>query len=139
MTVNPYINFEGRCDEAIALYKSAIGAEVTMLMRFKDMPKAAATENCPGPREAEKVMHAELKISDSTVFVSDGRATGQAKFEGISLSISAANDAQAEKVFRALSEGGKVTMPMDKTFFASRFGMCVDRFGVSWMVLCRAR
>ncbi len=134
MNVNPYLNFEGRCEEAIEFYKKALGAEVTMLSRFKDMP-ASCSPSGPTPGTEEKIMHAALRIGDSTIFVSDGRCVGHGKFEGISLSLMVSTDAQAEKAFSALGDGGAVRMPLGKTFFSSRFGMLSDRFGVSWMVL----
>ncbi len=134
MNVKPYLSFEGRCEEAITFYKAAVGAEVTMLMRFKDMP-GPCPEGSITPGTENKVMHAALRIGDSEIFASDGRCKGSGKFEGISLSIAAANDAQAAKVFNALAEGGTVFMPLAKTFFASSFGMVNDRFGVSWMVI----
>jgi PhnB protein len=134
MQVQPYLfNFNGRCEEAIEFYKKALGAKVGGLMRFKDCPEPA-----PGgvnPEVADKVMHASLRIGDSTLFLSDGRCKGPAAFEGVSLTLSAANDAEAQKLFTALAEGGKVTMPLAKTFFSSHFGMLSDRFGVSWMII----
>lgn len=135
MHVHPYLNFNGRAEEAIEFYKSALGAKVDMLMRFKDAPPEA----CPGGSDmkavAEKVMHATLHIGDSLLMLSDGRVQGAAKFEGVSMSLSVASDSEAEKRFVALSEGGKATMPLGKTFFASSFGMVTDRFGIPWMVI----
>jgi PhnB protein len=130
MKIQPYLCFDGRCEEAIEFYKKALGAEVPMLMRFKDSPEPGACGGGP-----DKVMHAEIRIGDSTIFASDGRCEGKMKFEGISLSLSLANEAQVDRAFAALSEGGQVQMPLDKTFFARRFGMVADRFGVSWMVI----
>ena len=138
MTVNPYLSFEGRCEEAIEFYKRAVGAEVQMLMRFKEMPAGACAEGKSTPGTENKIMHASLQIGDSIVNASDGRCTGNTSFGGISLSLAAANDAQAQKVFTALSNGGQVTMPLGKTFFSSSFGMLTDRFGVSWMVIVQA-
>jgi PhnB protein len=137
MQVQPYLYFDGRCDEAIEFYKSALGAKVNMLMRFKDCPEPNFSEKCP-PETSNKVMHASLRIGDSTVFASDGRCQGKPNFAGISLSLSVANDAEAERVFASLGDGGKVTMPIAKTFFSSQFGMVNDRFGVSWMVLVQS-
>lgn len=137
MTINPYLSFEGRCEEAIEFYKKAIGAEVNMLMRFKDMPTNSCPEGSVPPGTENKVMHAEVRIGDSTIFVSDGRCKGETKFNGTSLSLSAADDAQASRAFNALAQGGTVTMPLGKTFFASSFGMVNDRFGVPWMVIAR--
>jgi PhnB protein len=87
------------------------------------------------PAAANKVMHAALQIGQTTVMASDGRCSGATKFDGIMLSISTASDAEAQKIFKALSEGGQITMPLNKTFFSSQFGMLADRFGVHWMVL----
>jgi len=134
MKVEPYLSFDGRCDEAIEFYKSAVGAKVDMLMRFKDSPEPHPSGQFP-PETANKVMHASLRIGDSRVMVSDGRCTGQPKFFGICLSLAVSNDAEAQRLFAALSNGGKVTMPMAKTFFTSSFGMVNDRFGVAWMIL----
>ncbi len=130
MQVQPYLFFEGRCEEAIEFYRRAIGAEVTTIMRYKDGPEPGA---CPAGAE-NKVMHANLRIGDSTVLASDGRCQNQRQFQGFSLSLTVANDTEAERQFTALADGGQVMMPLAKTFFASRFGMLTDRFGVSWMV-----
>ena len=131
MQVQPYLFFDGRCDEAIAFYRSALGAEVNMLMRFKDAPDPGMIR----PGSEDKVMHASLRIGEATVLVSDGRASEAPNFQGFSLTVSAADDAEADRIFTALADGGQVTMPMAKTFFSSRFGMLTDRFGVGWIVL----
>jgi len=128
--VQPYLFFDGRCEEAINFYRKAVGAEVQMLMRYKESPD----QNMCAPGSGDKVMHASFRVGDSTVLASDGRCEGKQKFEGFSLSLTARDDAQAEKLFAALGDGGKVQMPLTKTFFSSRFGMLADRFGVSWMV-----
>jgi PhnB protein len=136
MQISPYLNFDGRCDEAIEFYRNAIGAEVTMLMRFKDSPMAAE----PGmltPGSENKVMHASLKIGDSDVMASDGRCQGKGGFQGVTLSLSVATEADAKRLFDALADGGQVQMPLAKTFFSPLFGMLADRFGVAWMVLVR--
>lgn len=130
MRVEPYLFLDGRCDEAIEFYRKVVGAEVTMLMRFKESPDP--THN--PPNSSEKVMHASIRIGDSTVLLSDGGCTGQAKFQGFSLSLTVANEAEAKQRFAALSEGGQVQMPLAKTFFSKSFGMLADRFGVGWMV-----
>ena len=134
MQVQPYLFFDGRCEEAIAFYRKALGAEVEMLMRFKDAPESAMTP----PGSADKVMHASLKIGGSMVLASDGHCGGKASFQGFSLSITAADDAEADRLFNALADGGQVQMPLAKTFFSSRFGMVADRFGVGWMVYVAA-
>jgi PhnB protein len=130
MQVQPYLFFEGRCAEALEFYQRALGAEVTMLMHYKDSPDPAMVHGT-----ADKVMHASFRIGDSTVLASDGRCQGQPVFHGFSLSLTVADDAEAERRFAALAEGGQVQMPLAKTFFASRFGAVADRFGVSWMVV----
>jgi PhnB protein len=129
--VQPYLFFGGRCEEAIEFYGQALGAEVVMLMRFKEAP-----EPQPGLPECfeEKVMHATLRIGETMMMASDGRCEGEPDFEGFSLSIAVPDEREAERVFAALSEGGLVTMPLEKTFWAPKFGMLQDRFGVGWMV-----
>jgi PhnB protein len=134
MLVQPYLMFNGRCEEAIQFYTAAVGAKVEMLMRFKDCPDPIPAGMLP-PNSENKVMHSTLRIGDTVVMASDGHCKGDGKFAGFSLSLSAPNDAEAERLFAALSAGGKVTMPMSATFYASRFGMLVDRFGVDWMVI----
>jgi len=134
MQVQPYLFFDGRAEEAIEFYRKTVGATVEMLMRFKDSPEPAQPGMVP-PGAENKVMHSSLKIGDTVVMASDGHCQGKPSFQGFSLSLSAKNDQEAEKLFKALGEGGKVTMPMSKTFFASKFGMLADRFGVNWMVI----
>jgi len=126
--------FEGRCEEAVEFYRSALGAEVTMLMRFKESPEPCEAGMLP-PDAGDKVMHASLRIGDTTVMASDGQCLGQPSFQGFSLSLSVADGAEAERLFTALGEGGQVQMPLTQTFFAPRFGMVADRFGVSWMII----
>lgn len=131
MQIQPYLFFDGKCDEALAFYKKAIGAEVKMLMRWKDSPdKSMCT-----PDNADKVMHSCFQIGDTSIMASDGRNSGKPNFQGFALSIDAKSEADADKIFSALVEGGQVTMPMSKTFFSPRFGMLADKFGVNWMVL----
>jgi PhnB protein len=134
MRVEPYLNFDGRCEEAIEFYKKSTGAQVTSLIRFNDAPPGACAENSP-KETRNKVMHARLKIGDSTIMASDCDCKGQANFRGISLSLTARSDAEAERLFTALSEGGKVAVPLGKTFFSSSFGVTNDRFGVTWMIV----
>ena len=135
MNVYPYVNFDGRSDEAIEFYKGAIGAEVNVLMRYKDAPPQSCAQGSITPGMETKVMHAELQIGESKVMLSDCHNKGDTKFAGISLTIAPANDAQAAKIFGGLSSGGKICVPLNKTFFASSFGVVTDRFGVTWMVL----
>ena len=133
MQVQPYLFFDGRCEEAVGFYRSALGAEVVMLMRFKDSPDPPPPGMVP-PGGENKVMHAALRIGDAMVLASDGRCSGQPSFQGFALSLTAANEAEANRLFASLAEGGQVQMPLAKTFFSPRFGMVADRFGVSWMV-----
>jgi len=135
MQVQPYLFFDGRCEEAIEFYKEKLGATVEMLMRFKDAPD----QSMIAPGSKDKVMHASLKIGDTTVMASDGHNSGNPVFQGFSLSLTVPNDADAETLFKALGEGGQVRMPMEKTFFASRFGMLADKFGVGWMIMAPAK
>ena len=133
MHIDAYLNFDGRAQEAIDFYKSAVGAKVEMVMRFKDAPPEAQASM--SPESKDKVMHASLKIGDTTILASDGYCTGKASFAGVSLALSADSPAEAEKLFKTLSDGGQVTMPMTEAFFAHRFGICTDKFGVAWMVI----
>ena len=128
--VQPYVFYEGRCEEALAFYRGALGAEVTMLMRFKDSPDPGMVS----PGAEDKVMHASFRVGETTVLASDGRCQGTPSFQGFSLSLTVPNEAEAERLFAALGDGGQVQMPMTKTFFSPRFGMVADRFGVSWMI-----
>ena len=135
MPVQPYLFFNGRCDEAIEFYQKALGAEVMMLMRFKQAPDPSMVR----PETAEKVMHARLRIGEAIVLVSDGMCSGEPqKFEGFSLTLSLSSAAEVDRAFNALVEGGQVRMPLDKTFFSPRFGMLADKFGVGWIVLVEA-
>jgi PhnB protein len=134
MQVQPYLFFDGRCDEALEFYRRTLRAEVTMLMRFKDSPEPHQPGMVP-PGSENKVMHTSFRIGDTTVMASDGRCLGQPSFQGFSLSLTVPNDAEAERLFAVLGDGGQVQMPLTKTFFASRFGMVADRFGVSWMIV----
>ncbi len=135
MQVQPYLFFDGRCEEAIACYRRTLGAEVTMLMRFKDGPPQPEGQCMVPPGSENKVMHASLRIGDTTVLASDGRCLGKPSFQGFSLSLDVTTDAEAERLFAALGDGGQVQMPLGKTFFANSFGMVTDRFGVCWMII----
>ena len=133
MQVQPYIFFDGRCEEALEFYRGALGAEVTMVMRFKDSPEPSQPGMFP-PGSENKVMHAAFRVGDTTLLASDGRCLGQPTFQGFSLSLTVATEAEADRLFASLVKGGQVQMPLAKTFFSARFGMVADRFGVSWMV-----
>jgi PhnB protein len=137
MQVQPYLFFDGRCDEAIEFYRGALGAEVTMLMRYKDSPEPPQPGAMPHGTE-DKVMHASLRIGDATVMLSDGHCLGQPTFQGFALTLIVPDDAEAERLFAHLADGGQVQMPLGKTFFSSRFGIVADRFGVMWMIYVAA-
>jgi PhnB protein len=134
MYVEPYLFFDGRCEEALSFYRKAIGAETTFLMRFKESPEPPQ-EGCLPPGGADKVMHAAFKLGDTLIMASDGRCEGRPSFQGFALTISVRDEAEAERVFKALSEGGQVQQPLTKTFFSPSFGMLADRFGMNWMVI----
>jgi PhnB protein len=131
MNLQPYLFFDGKCDEALDFYKKAVGAEPKMLMRFSQAPD----QSMVSPGSENKVMHAQVQIGDTAVLMSDGRCTGNTNFQGFALTLTAKTENEADKTFNALADGGKVTMPMGKTFFSPRFGMLTDKFGVGWMVL----
>jgi PhnB protein len=131
MRIQPYLNFDGRCEEALQFYRTALGAEVILLTRFKEAPEPAMIS----PGSADKVMHASVRVGETTFMASDGRCQGRPGFQGVALSLTVSNDAEAERRFAALAEGGQVQMPLTRTFFSSLFGMVADRFGVSWMVI----
>ncbi len=131
MQIQPYLYFDGRCQEAIDFYREILGAEVQMAMHFKDSPVPTSVPQDAG----DKVMHASVRIGQTEVFMSDGRCGGAPVFQGFCLALSPADDAAAARMFAALADGGAVTMPLAKTFFASSFGMVNDRFGVPWMVI----
>ncbi|KRE92518.1 3-demethylubiquinone-9 3-methyltransferase [Frateuria sp. Soil773] len=135
MQIQPYLFFDGRCEEAIAYYREALSAELVMLMHYSDGPEG--TEGCAGdePPPPDKVMHACLQVGQTQLLASDGFAGGNPEFKGISLSIAAADDAEAKRLFDALADGGQVQQPLAETFFATSFGMVADRFGVSWMIV----
>ena len=131
MFIQPYLFYEGRCEEAIEFYKQAAGAKVEMLMRYKESPEPAQTP----PGADNKILHACFRIGDTAVMASDGHCSGKADFKGFALSITVKTEAEADRTYAALSAGGQALMPLTKTFFSPRFGMLADRFGVMWMVI----
>ncbi len=128
--VQPYLFFDGRCEEAVEFYRKTLGAQVETLMRYKDSPDP----NMCAPGAGDKVMHASFRIGESSVMASDGQCGGRPSFQGFALSLTVPNEDEAERLFAALGDGGQVQMPLTKTFFSPRFGMVADRFGVSWMI-----
>jgi PhnB protein len=131
VTIEPYLFFDGRAEEAIAFYKSALGAKVVAVMRYKENPQPQ--HNPPGSEE--KVMHSLLRFGASGVMISDGKCGGQPAFQGFALTLQASDEADAKRRFEALAKGGQVQMPLGETFFARSFGMVADKFGVLWMVI----
>jgi PhnB protein len=132
--IQPYLFFRGRCEEAIAYYKKTLGAEVLMTMRFKDNPDK------PGPDKVskaldDKIMHASLRIAGTDIMMSDGMKSGPLDFQCMSLSLTVASEADADRIYGALAKDGTIQMPIGPTFFAKRFGAVADKFGVSWMIM----
>jgi PhnB protein len=133
MQANAYLNFNGNCEEAFGFYEKAIGAKIEALGRFGDSPAA----NQVPPEWRQKIMHAWLTVGNTVIMASDAPHDRYEKPKGIWISLTADSPAQAESVFHALSEKGEVGMPIAQTFFAQRFGMVTDRFGIPWMVMCQ--
>lgn len=134
MLIQPYLFFDGRCEEALDFYRRRLNAEVTMLLRYKESPDPPQPGMVPAGC-GDKIMHSSFRVGDTTVMASDGRCQGQPVFQGFSLALSVADETQADRLFAALADGGQVQMPLGRTFFSPRFGMVADRFGVSWMVI----
>lgn len=134
MQLQPYLFFDGRCEEAIEFYRKALGAEVDMLMRYNESPDPPPPGVIP-PGWENKVMHASLRIGGAMLMASDGCGEGPPSFQGFSLSLSVPDEATADRLFAALGDGGQVQMPLGRTFFSPRFGMVADRYGVSWMII----
>lgn len=132
MKIEPYLFFNGRCEEAIDFYREALGASVSMLMRFEESPEPPLMP-LP-PQWGRKVMHATFAIGGNNVMASDGMTAESEGFHGFSLSLAVPDAAAAKEVFDALAAGGEVRMPLGKTFWSPCFGMVLDRFGVGWMV-----
>jgi PhnB protein len=130
----PYLFFNGRCEEALEYYAKALGAEVQMMMRFKDSPEKPQCPEGSAP-PPDKVMHACIKVGNGALMASDGMENGGPRFGGFSLSFEAKDEADARRRFDALAQDGQVQMPMAETFFARAFGVVQDKFGVSWMVI----
>ena len=135
MHIEPYLFLDGRCEEAIEFYRRVLGAEVEMLMRWKDCPEPPRDKSMVPPGSENKVMHAQFRIGATKVMASDGRNTSTPSFQGFALSLNADNEAEADRLFNALSDGGSIQMPIGKTFFSPRFGMCADKFGMQWMII----
>jgi PhnB protein len=131
--IEPYLFFNGRCEEAVEFYRKALGAEVQFMMRYSESPHPHPPGMVP-PGFENKIMHISLNIGQTTVMASDGCSPDKASFQGFCLSLSVPTEAEADRAFAALAEGGQVRMPLTKTFWSPRFGMVADRFGVGWMI-----
>ena len=131
--IEPYLFFNGRCEEALDFYRKALGAEVQFVMRYKESPEPLPPGRVP-PGFENKIMHASFRVGQTTVMASDGCSADKAKFEGFFLAVQVPEEADADRAFAALADRGKVEMPLAKTFWSPRFGMVVDRFGIGWMV-----
>lgn len=132
--IQPYLFFNGRCEEAVEFYRKALGAEVEMMMRFKESPEPPPPDKVP-PGFGNKIMHTSFRVGSTVLMASDGCSTDPSRFQGFSLALSVATEAEADRVFAALADGGKVTIPLDRTFWSARFGMLEDRFGVGWSIM----
>lgn len=136
-TVNTYITFDGNCEEAFTFYKSVFGGEFPYIGRFKDMPPQ---EGMPpmSAEEGEKIMHVSLPVSKETMLAGSDTfgewRSHLVKGNNFSVSIGTDSREEADRLFNGLSEDGKVTMPMNQTFWGSYFGMFTDKFGINWMV-----
>jgi PhnB protein len=127
--VNPYISYKGNCQEAIDFYKKALGAELIFSQTWGESPMSE-------PGLEDKIMHATIKIGDSTIMMCDDPRSETPAASNISLAIGLNDVAKAKQTFNNLSDGGNVTMPLDKTFWAEAFGMLTDKFGINWMINC---
>ena len=136
--VQPYLFFNGNCEEAVEFYRAALGAEVEFKMRYQESPEPLPPGMVP-PGFENKIMHCSFRISETTLMASDGCSPEKARFEGFSLSLTVPNEAEADRAFAALAKGGQVRMPLAKTFWSPRFGMVADRFGVGWMISVAAQ
>ncbi len=136
--IQPYLFFRGRCEEAIDYYRKTLGAEVLMMMRFKDNPEKPGPDKVPSTLD-DKIMHACVRLNGTEIMMSDGMRTGPLDFQCMSLSLSVPSEAEADRLFNAFAKDGIVQMPMGKTFFSPRFGAVADKFGVSWMVIVQPK
>jgi len=132
MKANPHLSFSGQCEEAFKYYEKHLGGKITRLATYEGTP---AEQHMP-PELRKKVIHAQIKIGESTMMGADAPPDRFQPTHGITVTLEADSQGDAERMFNALADGGSVQMPMDKTFFAAKFGMLRDRFGIPWMVIC---
>lgn len=133
MEIQPYLFFNGQCDQAIAYYTEILGAQLIEKHTYADAPPGSSSPDCPTP-PSHLIMHAMLKIGDSIVLVSDGRGEGAMKFDGFFLTLLVHDVQQGRKLHQAILNQGKELMPYMPTFYSPGFGMVTDRFGVGWMI-----
>jgi PhnB protein len=132
MQLNPYLVFNGQCEAAFKFYERCLGGKIEMMMTHGDSPMA---EQVP-PEWRNKVMHVRLALSDKVLMGSDAPPDRYEQPKGFSVSVGVDKPTEAERIFNALAQNGTVQMPLQKTFWAERFGMLVDQFGIPWMVNC---
>jgi PhnB protein len=132
-TIEPYLFFNGRCEEAVEFYRQALGAELETMMRYNESPEPPPPDMVP-PGFENKIMHCRFRIGQTTVMASDGNSANDASFGGFSLGLHVSNEAEASQAFKALSDGGQIKMPLTRTFWSPLFGMLEDRFGIGWMI-----
>jgi PhnB protein len=132
-TIQPYLFFNGRCEEALDFYRKALGAEVTALLHYRDSPDPASANNT-----ADKVMHANFQVGETQIMASDGQSGAEPGFEGFALALNVATEVEAMRLFDGLRDGGQVQAPLTKTFYSPCFGMVSDRFGILWMIIASA-
>jgi len=131
MQINPYLFYDSNCEAAFKFYEKALGAKIEMLLRNEDGP-----EGMSPPERSKKIMHGRISIDGQVLMASDAPPDHFHKPQGFSVSLTVKDPADAERKFKALSEGGSMNMPFGKTFFSKGFGMCIDQFGIPWMVNC---
>jgi PhnB protein len=133
MQLSPHLNFNGNCETAFKFYEKCLGAKITFMMPYEGSPLANEV-----PAEWRgKILHASLQVGDALILGADAPPGRYEKPQGFSVTLSPKDPAEAERIFVGLSESGTVTMPMQGTFWAARFGMLVDQFGIPWMINCQ--
>ena len=134
MQVNPYLHFDGNCEAALKYYQKVLGARIEVMVPYESGPP-----DMPTPLDyKKKIMHAKVTVDGEVLMGSDAPPGHFQKPQGFSVSLQVEDPTDAERKFKALAEGGTINMPFGKTFFSKGFGMCVDQFGVPWMVNCPA-
>ena len=134
MQVNPYLFYNGTCEAAFKYYEKVLGAKIEAMLNHESAPAEMPTP----PEWKKKIMHAKISIDSEVLMGSDAPPGQFHQPQGFAVSLSVEDPADGERRFKALAEGGAVNMPYSKTFFAKGFGMCVDQFGIPWMVICPA-